>query len=323
MMRNRTAAPLLLAFALAAGACSAEGAAGTGATAPTEAPVPSPTVTEQGDPEPQPLEPFSTEAAMGHVRRLARGIGIRVRGTDGERRGARYIRRKLEAMGYDVRIQKFQVDGGLTSRNVVASWPGAKPFPLVIGAHMDSVPGSPGANDNASGVAVVLEMARIFAGRRQANLVKFVAFGSEEYGTDGTHHVGSRVFVRRLGPRGRSRLAGMVSVDMIADGRPLIVGNSGISHAVVARTLYNKIDRAGFSVAYRTLCDCSDNGPFERAGIPASFAWSGPEPDYHSASDRVANMKKADLRRSGRAMRVFIRSVNKRMLERFRSQNRA
>jgi len=254
---------------------------------------------------------------MRHIRHLAEDIGVRVRTTEGETRGARYIARKFRNYGYEVSVQTFSVDGG-TSRNVVARWPGANPYEVVMGGHMDSVPTSPGANDNASGVAVVLELAKIAAGTRQARHLTFVAFGSEEYGENGEHHIGSEVFVRRLGPRGRNRLAGMVSVDMVADGRPLFVGNSGIADDVVARTLYRKVRDANIATEYRVLCDCSDNGPFEHAGIPASFMYSGETPEYHSSRDTVANLEPRDVRRSGRAARAFLKDVSRRMIERFR-----
>lgn len=254
---------------------------------------------------------------MEHVRKLASGIGVRVRGTAGERKGARYIAQRFEDLGYRVRIQRFAVDSA-TSRNVIARWPGARRYPIVLGAHMDSVPGSPGANDNASGVAVLLETARIARGTRQARFLKFVAFGSEERGADGSHHVGSNVFVNRLGPKGRRKLGGMISVDMVADGRPLIVGTAGIGPEVLARTLYRRIDRAGIAVEYRTECDCSDNGPFERAGIPGSFMWSGPEPNFHDASDTPANMSARDLSRTGKAVKVFLTGVSQALLDRLR-----
>lgn len=254
---------------------------------------------------------------MRHVRKLAADIGVRVRTTRGERRGARYIAKRFEAMGYNVKIQKFSVDGG-TSRNVVASWPESRRYGVIVGAHMDSVPSSPGANDNASGAAVMLEVARLVAGKEPARSVRFVAFGSEEYGSDGTHHVGSRVFVNRLGKEGRRRLGGMISVDMVADGKPLLVGNSGIAHDVVAKTLYRKVRNAGIGVRYHVLCDCSDHGPFEHAGIPAAFAYSGREPNYHDASDTVPNMNPDHLLRTGKAMRVFVKSVDRAMLQRFR-----
>lgn len=269
-----------------------------------------------------PVGSFSKRRAMRHVRELAGDIGVRVRATRGELRGSRYIAEQFRTLGYSVRIQKFDVDNG-TSRNVVAWWPESRRYGVVVGGHMDSVETSPGANDNASGVAVVLEMARLVAGKEPAKSIRFVAFGSEEYGSNGVHHVGSQVYVNRLGERGRNRLAGMVSVDMIAKlrGRPMTVGTSGIGPEVVARTLFRKIRDAGFSVRYETLCDCSDNGPFEHAGIPASFMWSGSDPCcYHNSSDTIANMSPRSLLKAGRMMRAFIKEVDRDMIRYFRSR---
>lgn len=267
----------------------------------------------------EPVERFTRYRAMRHVRQLAGKIGVRVRATNGERLGARYAARRFRALGYTVKIQKFSIDGG-TSRNVIARWPGSFTYPLVVGGHIDSVPGSPGANDNASGVAAILEVARVIAGKRPARFVRFVAFGSEEYGADGTHHMGSTVMVRRMGEEGRQRLPGMVSVDMVADGRPLYLGHFGIGPSDLARILYRRVKRTGIWVERRTLCDCSDNGPFERAGIPGAFMYSGSEPDYHSASDQPANMRPRDLLRSGRALRAFVLTLNRRTLDSLRSR---
>ena len=98
-----------------------------------------------------------------HVRRLA---GTQ-RNTDLEG-PARYIE---TAFGAGARSQYFE-SGGRKVRNVAL---GAGP--IVVGAHYDSVPGSPGADDNASGVAVLIELARLHAG---AGGVQFVAFANEE-----------------------------------------------------------------------------------------------------------------------------------------------
>jgi hypothetical protein len=253
---------------------------------------------------------------MAHLRKLAADIGVRTRTSAGETRAARYVAGEFRTLGYNTRIRKFEVDGA-TSRNVVAWWPGAKRYPFVIGGHMDTVPASPGANDNASGVAATLELARLVAGKEQARWIRFAVFGSEEFGDDGSHHVGSRTFVSRLGTEGRNRLAGMISVDMISDGG-LIVGNSGISNDTVARILYASLHDAGFPVIFRTSCDCSDNGPFERGGISAGYIWSGDDPDYHSSTDTVPNLDPTDLGRSGRALRVFIKAFDKDLLDRMR-----
>ena len=87
----------------------------------------------------------------------------------------------------------------------------------MIGAHLDSVPLSPGANDNASGVATVLEVARLLAEVPTARSIHFVAFGAEELGLVGS---GYYVATRTLSVRG------MVNLDMVGHGAQLLVSNS-------------------------------------------------------------------------------------------------
>ncbi len=273
----------------------------------------------QEDPAPfseDALEPFSKKLAMDHVRYIANKIGVRVRGSEGERAAARYIAGEYRALGYNVNIQKFPVDGG-TSRNVVAWWPGARRYPVVVGGHMDTVPGAPGANDNASGVAVTLEIARLVAGKEPARWLRFVAFGSEENGADGNSRYGSQAFVNKLGEEGQAQLAGAVSVDMVADGRPLLVADADIGPPAVGKLLYNIGLDLGIEMAKHS-CDCSDHGPFEHAGISAASLWSGDEPDYHSASDTVPNMFPADLLRTGRVVRAFAARLDARLVQRLR-----
>jgi aminopeptidase YwaD len=200
----------------------------------------------------------------------------------------------------------------------VATRPDAIRYPFVLGGHIDSVPGAPGANDNASGVAVVLEMARLVRHKPQGRFFRFVAFGAEEYGKNGKHHVGSQVMVNRMSRKARRLTPGMLSVDMIADGRPLIAGYSGFASDVVARDVYRKLDRAGISMTFRVLCDCSDHGPFERRGIPAAFVWSGDEPNYHDPSDTVENLSVEDLGRTGRGIRRYVASFNTALIRRYR-----
>lgn len=99
-----------------------------------------------------------------------------------------YIRQELEQWG-NVEIHEFQVRGK-THQNVILNLPSAnsskqKP-PILIGAHYDAVPGTPGADDNATGVAALLELARAFAGESGRYPVRLVAFDLEEYGLIGS-----------------------------------------------------------------------------------------------------------------------------------------
>jgi aminopeptidase YwaD len=147
------------------------------------------------------------------------------------------------------------------------------------------VPGSPGANDNGSGVATMLELARYFAGRPEAASVRFVAFGAEEYQPNGKHHLGSAAYVRRMDASERSELEVMVSADMIGKVRPFIVGWMGIGPRAGVQAVGSAARRVDVAARRQQLPDWSDNGPFERAGMPAALLWTGFEPNHHEPTD--------------------------------------
>jgi hypothetical protein len=99
---------------------------------------------------------------------------------------ARYIETTLHAEGYAIRRQEYEA-GGQKVRNIEVSVanvaPHAKPERIfIVGAHYDSAPGAPGANDNGSGAAAVLELARLLKTLRpsQGTEIKFVFFVNEE-----------------------------------------------------------------------------------------------------------------------------------------------
>ncbi len=93
-----------------------------------------------------------------------------------------YIRQEMERWG-TLEIHEFKNNGGVHS-NLILNLPGTKKSanrsPILIGAHYDTVPGTPGADDNATGVVVLLELAREFANNPPKNPVQLVAFDLEE-----------------------------------------------------------------------------------------------------------------------------------------------
>jgi Zn-dependent M28 family amino/carboxypeptidase len=128
---------------------------------------------------------------------------------------ARYVHAALTRLGYEVTVQSFEVDGK-TVKNLAAELPGTTRAEeiIVLGAHYDSVQDSPGANDNATGVAAVLELARLLASHSLARTVRFVAFVNEEmpfYRTDG---MGSLVYARQARARAE-HLVAMWSLETI------------------------------------------------------------------------------------------------------------
>lgn len=109
---------------------------------------------------------------------------------------ARYAASRLEELGYRLREQMFR-HAGRDHRNVGATHPaGPEEGPrLLVGAHYDTVAGTPGADDNASGVAVLLEAARLLRTWRPSLPLELVAFDLEEPRA-GTYRLGSRAWVR-------------------------------------------------------------------------------------------------------------------------------
>jgi len=116
---------------------------------------------------------------------------------------ASYIEDTFEALDLHVTSQAYQVDGKEV-RNLAAEIRGAsQPEEIVlIGAHYDSVAGCPGANDNASGVAALLEIARLLASRQVAGTVRLVAFVNEEPPFFQGANMGSLVYARAARERG-------------------------------------------------------------------------------------------------------------------------
>lgn len=256
---------------------------------------------------PETPEGFSAQAAFGHVRRLAGRIGPRPAGSAAYARAVRYVRAEFEEVGFDVRRQAFPLPQGGRSWNVLAEWPGGGPLHLLIGAHLDTVPGSPGGNDNASGVAVVLELARVLAeGGGPPSGLALVAFGAEELQPGGSHHLGSQAYVDGMSARERDGLDLMISADMIGKARPFIVGNLEGTPQGAARILARTVRSVGLRANVRTLGDISDHGPFALAGVPAAFLWTGDEPNHHLPSDVVRNCERRALGRAGRVLLELI-----------------
>ena len=98
--------------------------------------------------------------------------------------------------------------------NIEAEIHGASPEIVLVGAHYDSVFGAPGANDNGTGVAALLALARRFAGKQTQHTLRFVAFVNEEPPYFQTPQMGSLVYAGRCKARG-DRIAAMISLETI------------------------------------------------------------------------------------------------------------
>ncbi|MGQ0571382.1 MAG: M20/M25/M40 family metallo-hydrolase [Armatimonadota bacterium] len=160
---------------------------------------------------------------------------------------------------------------------------------VVIGGHYDSVPNGPGANDNASGVATILEAARVLAGTPTQRTVQFVLFAAEELGL-----FGSAAFAAER----RQGVVAMINLDMVGWGERLLIGASGRDETVV-NAAERVAQRLGIPVS-RFRSGSSDHVSFERAGVPAVFFHRGVDPHYHQPTDLPSNVTPRHLEEAAR-----------------------
>ena len=242
---------------------------------------------------------FDVDTVIADTRAITRP-GVRRGGSPQELEAANYILGRLRAVGFEPRVETFPLPNGLTSRNIIVVIPGSDPRRIVVGAHFDSKPPAPGANDDAVGDAALLELARGVLERPVVPTVEFDFFGTEEYidTTPGHHHYGSRFRVASMSAAERDRIAGMMTLDLLAVGSQLHARTMGIGTMNMAKYVMASAKRAGVPMTYLRDPGSSgwaDHEPFEKAGIPAVWIERLTDPAYHATGDTVAHLQRARL----------------------------
>jgi hypothetical protein len=200
---------------------------------------------------------------------LSSNIGPRPEGKAGEKQAVSYLVTEFEKVGYKMGMEQFPLPSGLTSQNVVTSDPGvSSDFTFLVVAHVDTRSGSPGANDDASGCAAVLELARTIKGTRHFPEVRFLVFGAEEENSYGTSRLGSRYYLSTQAAAERAKMLGVVSMDTIGVGPELDFMDWGPRSPSLADALVAYVKGKGLN-GTRLQGNKSDHEPFGEAGIPA------------------------------------------------------
>ena len=227
---------------------------------------------------------------------IATGVTLADRSTTINREHARnYIRQELEQMGYTALEHPFS--GVSPGTNVYAQRLGTEPGLYVIGAHYDSVPQSPGANDNATGVAAVLAVARMLSVQQcQTRGLLFVFFDQEENGL-----VGSRAFAETLVQEGREVL-GVYTLDQLGwdedQDRRMEVE---LPAPGMLTQMRESIEAHGLGVELiATSTVGSDHTSFREkgfaaAGLTEEFVSGDTTPHYHLGSDLLETVDLAYL----------------------------
>jgi len=273
---------------------------------------------------------FSVERMQRDIARLAdvtmEGRGL---GTPALQRAAGYIATQFREAGLqpgaedgEAWLQTWQVQipelgKAVSLSNVVGILPGSDPArvgeSLVIGAHYDHLGRGevgahsgergrihPGADDNASGVAVLLELARVLAGKPQPRSIVFVAFTGEEAG-----RLGSKYFLQnttRFPPDGMMAMVNLDSVGRL-EARPLLVLGTGSAEQWV-HILRGAEYVTGVQVKpVNDDIGSSDQTSFIQAGVPAVQLFAGAHPDYHRSSDTAEKIDAAGLTKTAQVLK--------------------
>ena len=252
-------------------------------------------------------------AAFRHVLVLAGTVGPRKSGTDADGRAVEYIAHEMETAGLSVTRQAVPIatfdeeERSVGSWNVIGELPGATRATIVLAAHHDSRSVAvPGANDDASGLAVLLAVARVVARRPHRLTYRFISFCAEEEGL-----VGSRYYVEH-GDLSPVRV--MIALEMVGRGELLVgpvpeppalwaqrlllrAAQETGARGVVARPLWTLAPR------FLDLPFSADHEAFLERKIPA-FLVLGTFPSwaYHTTEDGVSGVRPEALDRAVRVV---------------------
>ena len=241
-------------------------------------------------------------------------IGSRPAGGRNERRAHAYVADRFRAAGLAVSSPGFRVPGRGRSRNVIGKLDTPAACLQILIAHTDSVPPGLGANDNASGVGVLVALAPMVASLTPACDVWLVATGAEERVVIGTgYHVGAAALVKTVEAENRrSDLRFALSVDMVGRGRRFTLRSPQAStRPGVEGAIHDAAGRAGVTV--RRGRDSgqgnSDHREFELAGLPGAVieGWQGMDACHHEGCDRPGRLQKAALNRVLRVAEQVVR----------------
>jgi hypothetical protein len=219
--------------------------------------------------------PTAGTDAYEYMAELSDEIGSRVAGLSSETRAGDRILQWFTDLGYTPDTQDFTFTKGGEihhSRNLIAVKPGQSGREILIGAHYDSVNVGRGAFDNASGVALMMQLADALRDEETPYTLVFVAFGAEEIGLKG-----STFYASQMSDEARANTALMINFDSVATGDRVYLYSSEdaawpqLALRSVARglgTYYLTSPGLNKDYAYGTTGDWSDHVAFRKAGIP-------------------------------------------------------
>lgn len=274
------------------------------------------------------MDAFSGERAFEHVRTQV-ALGPRPPGSEAARKLRAWLRGQLEPLGFRVEEQAFEARtprGRIRMVNVIARRPGTKPRCLVLGAHADTKLFDDfhfvGANDGASGVAALVELARVLGARPLEHGLTLAFFDGEEalveWGPDDGLYGSTHLVDSWVDSGEARRVAAVFVLDMVGD-KDLRITDELNSHPELRSLLRSEAERLGYGDVFAGPIQGveDDHIPFLTAGLPAvdviGFATQGQgvQPAYwHTAEDTLDKVSPRSLEAVGRTVESSLRRLD-------------
>jgi len=218
------------------------------------------------------IDLVSQDSLTSYVERL-QAFYRRTGGTDSNYAASEWLMGKFDEFGYDSVVfdsfPAFVFGHAAICRNVIATKVGSRhpEWHIVVGAHFDAVPASPGADDNGSGTAGVLELARILANVETDMTFIFAPFDAEESGLYGSWHYATEAAARG------DHIVYMLNMDMIAemvnDSAANLYYGDQMAYSYLWAELADSL--VGITATFRGTSGGSDHYPFTQVGYQATF----------------------------------------------------
>jgi len=240
--------------------------------------TPSPPATAEATTQPRVAHPAVGISGRDYIVALSEDIGPRIAGSPEELEASQYIVTAFQSFGYSPEVQVFtetipDEGGEFTSANIIAIKEGLSKKIIIIGAHYDSVKDGKGADDNASGVAVMLEAAKKLKSVETPYTIYFIAFGAEELG-----FIGSYYYVDQMTEVDKTNAIVAINLDsLIAGDNAYVYGDNGVG-GEIRDWLLIWAEEEGLPLQTQTgenpeypagtTGDWSDHVPFKEADIP-------------------------------------------------------
>ena len=287
--------------------------------------------TDNDDWEPTPHQPYIEPLFSGvlaeHFVEKQLDFGYRIPGTLEHDECRDFIRDTMEEFGYTVEYQNFTKNGMKCANIIARSSPQKEYYPesedttnhtLVLGAHYDTRPYSEkdpevnapimGANDGASGVAVLLELARVLSVHPVNYDIEFVFFDLEDHGDRNmTYCIGSEIYAQSLTGEKKERIKGAIVVDMIGDS-DLDIYYENNSDPEMREDIWNeaaKLDHREFhkSEKYNMF---DDHKRLIDVGVPSVLLIDFDYPHWHTQNDTMDKVSKESMEKIGQVLERYI-----------------